>query len=158
MDFRWFGALATRHFVPPFAQEDDFPASFNGEMSVNGGPDQLTNSSGPVTTLDQVFSTYHTEILSMNLSGTSPFGPYMIRESPTLTSLGETRITDIGGGMFHVDSFFDVFTELSVDGGNSWIPSQGSSHINLTSPSPEPATVVLLGLGMLGLMGLRRSR
>src|SRR5262249_29938883 len=48
---------------------------------------------------------------------------------PTLQSTGQTKITSLGGGGFRIDSFFDVFTETSTDGGASWSPSSGSSHL-----------------------------
>ena len=80
----------------------------------------------------------------------------MIRESPTLASVGQTTITDIGGGMYRIDSFFDVFTELSVDGGNSWIPSDSSTRVTLESP--EPSTFALLGLGMVVAHRLHRRQ
>jgi hypothetical protein len=70
----------------------------------------------------------------------------LIRESPTLASTGETTITDIGSGMYRIDSFFDVFTELSIDGGQTWIPGDSPMRLELI---PEPATILLLGLGGL---------
>ena len=77
----------------------------------------------------------------------------MIREDPTRASLGSTDITDIGGGLYHIDSFFDVFTELSVDGGSSWSACDYSTRMYLV---PEPVTLVLLALG--GLAAIRRRR
>jgi len=59
--------------------------------------------------------------------------------------------------MFHIDSFFDVFTELSIDGGASWIPSTASTHVDL-APLPEPGSLTLLGVAALGLMARRRRR
>ncbi len=56
---------------------------------------------------------FDTEMLQLDIQG----GGLMIRESPTQESRGSTAITDLGGGMYHIDSFFDVFTELSLDGG-----------------------------------------
>src|SRR2546422_272018 len=62
---------------------------------------------------------YNTEMLQLDITG-GGLGTIMIRESPTLASTGGTNITDLGGGMFQINSFFDIFTEISVDGGNTW--------------------------------------
>jgi hypothetical protein len=140
-------------------EREDFNSTLNGLISVNGSPDQPMNASGPVTTevfgkIGNTTGTFNTEMLSMNLSGTSPFGPFMIRESPTLASTGQTTVTDIGGGLYQIDSFFDVFTELSIDGGASWMPSTGSAHVDLQSV-PEPSVCLLGGLA-IGLLALKR--
>ena len=75
-----------------------------------------------------------------------------MQEDPIRPLMGQTDITDLGGELYHIDSFFDVFTELSVDGG-SWIACDSSTHMYLT---PEPGTLSLLALG--GLAVLRRRR
>ena len=41
-----------------------------------------------------VTRTFDTEMLSLSLTGVSPFGPFMIRERPTFHSSGKTSITD----------------------------------------------------------------
>jgi len=140
--------------------------TYNSEMvglvNVNGGPFVNAQATGPTMTetfgkVGNVTGTFNTEMLSLNLSGTSPFGPFMIRESPTLASLGQTKITDIGGGLFRIDSFFDVFTELSIDGGATWLPdSAGPAHVVLV-PTPEPSVCAFAGLALAGLI-LRRRR
>ncbi len=114
---------------------------------------------GPVCTLvrnkvGHTTGAFDTEMLSMDLTGMTPIGGVMIRESPTLPSLGHTTITDIGGGQYHIDSFFDVFTELSI-GGGPWIPSDGSTRVNLV---PEPGTLALLTVAVLGLGAWRTRR
>ena len=78
----------------------------------------------------------------------------MLRESPTQQSTGQTNVDDIGGGVFRISSFFDVFTELSIDGGDTWLPATGTVTLGST---PEPSTFVLLGLGGAMLV-LRRRR
>lgn len=48
-----------------------------------------------------------------------------VRESPTLSSTGSMTILSDGsgsGGTF--DSFFDIFVELSFDGGSNWLQPQ----------------------------------
>ena len=147
--------------TPAGANElDDFNLVIAGQISLNASPTQPFSSLG--TALAEIFNkvgnttgTFQTEMLSMNLTGSSPFGTFQIRESPTLASTGQSSVTSIGGGLYHIDSFFDVFTELSIDGGNSWIPSTSSTHIVL---SPEPTSLILVGVGLVCLAGKRRRR
>jgi hypothetical protein len=56
--------------------------------------------------------------------------------------------------MYNIDSFFDIYTELSVDGGLSWTPGDKAMRMVLY---PEPATVLLLGLGGITLLRKRRT-
>ena len=131
--------------------------------SIVGGPSIPLRLRGPVSVLTKgkvgnVTGTFDTEMLSMDLTGASPFGPVEIRESPTLGSLGQVEITDIGGGFFRFSSFFDVFTELTLDGGQTFIPQNpqaGPTRVNLV---PEPSAVALVGIGILGVIGRRWLR
>lgn len=140
-------------------ESETFNSTATGTVSVLSGPFNPITLSGPVQTLvfgkvGNVTGTFATEMLSLNLSG----GGVMLRESPTLQSTGQTTITNIGGGNFQITSFFDVFTELSVDGGVSWIPSSSSTHVNL-QVIPEPGTVALMLSGLaLCAIGRRRRR
>ena len=96
----------------------------------------------------------------MDLAGNVGGNPVMIRESPTLASTGQTTITDVGGGNFRIHSFFDVFTELSLDNGNTWIPqANGPTHVEL-GPVPEPTTMIAGALMLIpfGLGALRSLR
>lgn len=150
---RHFGfADIVRNAVGPDELET-FQSTVEGQMTTPHATFLLTLH-GPVQTIvhgkiGNTTGTFDTEMLSMSLSG---FG-LMIRESPTLASLGQTGIEDLGGGQFRVSSFFDVFTELSIDGGQSWMPSDGAARVTLV---PEPGTLALAGLGAAMLAGWRR--
>jgi hypothetical protein len=138
-----------------------FESQLHAMVSINGGPLQPIMMSGPVDTVaynkgpTDTTGTFDTEMLSMSLTGAG----VMIRESPTRASTGKTSITDIGGGMYHIDSFFDVFTELSVDGGMTWIPKAGNRGTRVyLGGIPEPSSLVLATLAMFGAAGLTRRR
>jgi hypothetical protein len=117
---------------------------------------------------------------SSTISGLWMTGPDMpaniqIRESPTRASNGSTRIESVPGG-YMIDSFFDIFLEVSTDGGGNWLPITAVSHDGgntwipdgPNSPAvmrvegvPEPSTFVLLGMGAVGLLAYawrRRKR
>jgi len=57
-----------------------------------------------------------------------------------------------GGGIFSVDSFFDVFVELSIDGGVTYNPSTENSQLRMFSHNPgivpEPSCCALLALAL----------
>ena len=144
-----------------------FQSTLDGMVSINNGPELPITMNGPVSTRalnkgpTDTTGTFDVEMLSMNLTG--PPG-VMIRESPTRASTGKTSIIDIPGPMWHIDSFFDVFTELSVDGGQTWMPSNmggdGQSHPTRVylGGIPEPSSIVLVGLALLGMAGAARRR
>jgi hypothetical protein len=81
-----------------------------------------------------------TELVQFDISdGPLPAG-MMIRESPTLASPGHTRWSTFQWmpGFNTVHSFFDIFTELSQDGGQTWAPADRSARLTLESVSPTP--------------------
>ena len=71
---------------------------------------------------------FDTELLQLNISGESAFGPFLLRESPTRTSSGKHTIQNHPQG-FLVTSFFDVFLEVSTDNGINWIPADRAIHV-----------------------------
>lgn len=109
---------------------------------------------GPATVktdgkIGNVTGLFGAEMVSLSLTGNIGGTLVTVQESPNLPSTGQTTITDLGGGLYDIDSFFDVFTELSLDGGSFMPALSGPTRITLI---PEPATIVLLGLGSLTLL------
>ena len=128
----------------------------NGPIQANGLTTTVVHNRYDAGGVEQTTGDFDTEMLALNLSGgTLPPG-VMIRESPTLQSTGHTKTTSIGGGLYQIDSFFDVFTELSIDGGQTWMPStNGAGHVTLV---PEPTSMSLLAAGLIGVAGFVRRR
>ena len=90
------------------------------------------------------------EMVALSLvSATNPL--VRVRESPTLASAGSMTMTSNGsgtGGTFA--SFFDVFFELSFDGGISYVPGPGPLTLRA---SGAPWTTIEHSLLVDGLVG-----
>jgi hypothetical protein len=109
----------------------------------------LTQVTGPLTVMmdnttvpGEPVDKFDIEIVQMALSGVSEFGPIMLRESPTKQSLGKHTIRSDPRG-YRVSSFFDVFTELSTDGGATWIPADRSIRMQVNAPPPAPGSLFI---------------
>ncbi len=81
-----------------------------------------------------------------------------------LPSPGQTTLTEIGGGAYNVDSFFDITYEIDFVGAPGGVldgmagTTQGSIRIQAGEPIPEPSTFVLAALGLLGLLAWLAGR
>lgn len=123
----------------------------------------LTGTASGTTTLREPptpgVAYYDTKMSQLELFDAGGVG-VEIRESPTKQSLGVVSSTDVGAGLYRIDSFFDVFTELSMDSGISWIEASGSAHLANSPASgevPEPGTwAVGAAVAGLGLLAWRR--
>jgi hypothetical protein len=70
---------------------------------------------------------FDAELQRLDISGGGLPPVMMIRESPTLQSLGVTRIQPQTNGNYTISSFFDVFTEVSMNNGLTWSPATNGS-------------------------------
>ena len=80
---------------------------------------------------------FQTEMLGLDLSGSTQSGGMRLRESPTKQSLGRCtaqRLSD--GSACRSDCFFDVWIEVSLDGGQTWSPASAAAHLTLRALPP----------------------
>ena len=113
------------------------PTQLSFEVSMDGGETWMdaTATSDGLVKVDPPGPDYPAEILRLDAQGNLGPRPFMIRESPTKASLGRTSVRQLQpGGPYAIDSFFDVFTEISLDGGQTWTPAETEVPIDLTSP------------------------
>jgi hypothetical protein len=131
-----------------------FNSDLDFDLSLNNGATFTRVSAPAVVTVNvQAVSTsggqqiYDTEMLQLNLAGGSLPSGVQLRESPTLPSKGQTTIAPTPGG-FLISSFFDVFTEVSLDGGRTWSASTQAGHVELRAdpvlipPVPQPTALM----------------
>jgi hypothetical protein len=149
-----------------------FDVAFEAEMSFGSEPFHPVSGVGTARARgfapggsEPVFL-FDTELLALDLGGTSPIrGSFMLRESPTQNSTGVTRVE---GGCYSVcpavvlpmriSSFFDVFTEISTNGGVSWTPARDNEVMHVVQ-LPEPASSCLVACALfacLAAFGRRR--
>ena len=159
------------HFFNPVIEDigggdelESFDSTLTGRVEVTLAdgtiiPNQPFVLTGPVQVISQgkagvTTGSWDTEIVSMSLSGIVLGKNILIQQDPNKPSLGQTTITPIGGD-FQIDSFFDIFVTVSIDGGPSIPQTGGAARINLV---PEPTTLVLATVGLLGLAGFGSRR
>jgi hypothetical protein len=131
--------------LPPLgvSQTETFSSELDFDLSTDNGA-TFTPASGTANVTVQVTHSqdvggtefFDTEMLQLDLTGSA----FMLRESPTLQSTGQTTVRPVAGG-YMVSSFFDIFTEVSLDGGISWTPAQQAGHVEM-HPDPKEVTPV----------------
>ena len=151
------GAFTIHSFLSKVSGNFGVPVFGNADTQVkvtfNHCADPITKNQQPCTPASDRF--FDTELLQLDISGGSLPLNVLIREDPDEDSTGLLAIHQIDPTHFEFASFFDVFTELSIDGGLTFVDSVGSTRMTLVAV-PEPGSLALLSLALAALAGMGR--
>jgi hypothetical protein len=144
------------------SQDIEADATYSGELTTLLGvpvapvmltgtlDEQVLGRIGPDET-----GSWTTKLTALSLSGPVLGSTLTLGLDPAHASTGTTSITPVGGnaGTFKIDSFFDIFVELTLDS-----PPLETTRgpILATLGAPEPASLALLAPALLGLLAARR--
>lgn len=150
---------------------DTFPSQLSGDLF-----DMTTNtdlgdwlvpydgSGGTVLDVrgraDEINGQYADDFDSFDFAGNLPvLGSFEIEQDGAPDTNGQTTFSGPNADvLYNITSFFDVFTEISLDGGNTFItPNNDSVPTEFDVVAPEPGTFLLL-LPAAMLLAYYRSR
>lgn len=101
---------------------------------------------------------FDVKLREVDLKGKFPKGDMVLLSlSPLAPSIGRATLREIQGAPVLVDSFFDVFFEIDVNGRMAPQVNGPASFQSVLVPEPAGLTLMLVGAGGLGL-ALRRRR
>lgn len=127
----------------------DYHATFVGELALGPAADETVYPvSGRVHMAERLTFAgrrgselvLETEMVVLDLQGAGLPAGVMVRESPTRVSAGRATITTLARGRQRVASFYDVWLELSTDGGRSWSLAESAVRMTL-APAAAPARI-----------------
>jgi hypothetical protein len=135
----------TLHRLPPLLGESVLytsPGRVQFEVSFDGGSKFSLVSANADTAVRLANSQdvgpiqfFETEMTQLDIFGGDLPQGVRLRISPTRKSGGQATIQPHRGG-YLLSSFFDIFTELSIDGGATWTAATSSSRLGLESRAP----------------------
>jgi hypothetical protein len=152
-----FTALSSKSFNTS-GEDLTMQASYTGTLTDTSnhilGPLLLTGSVEEQV-LGRTFSTetgsWNTKLVSLALSGPLQ-GHTLSLGLGASDSTGTDSIDPIGGGLYQIDSFFDVFVDLTLDTNTPLHATRGPVLLTLQpTPVPAPAGLTLLAAPVLFL-------
>ena len=137
-----FTAAVTPPATPSAVVTADYFATFTGQL-VLGPPLVAAGATYPLSlqvhmverltlvATQGAVRTFDTELLTFALGGGAAPGGATVRESPSRVSSGQTTVTALSGGRYRIETYYDVWLEISVDGGSTWVPADGAVRMTL---------------------------
>lgn len=120
-------------------------------ITLSGSVDQLVQ--GRTSSTDT--GSWTTELVSLSLTGTLLGDTVAVALDTSQTSVGTTSITPLGPNQFRIDSFFDVFVELSLAGPITLTTTLGPIHVEAI---PEPASIAMIAAALFMTLAVLRRR
>jgi hypothetical protein len=96
-----------------------------------------------------------TQMTSMDLTGSGGGNTVEITLDAANPSDGQEATTSIGGGLFDISSFFDIFADISLNGGPA-VPADAPNVMTLSAP--DTGATLPLALISVVLLGLTQRR
>ena len=133
-----------------FQNVSGMPGTFISPLVLNGQVDITYFDKSTVNEL----GTFNTQVTSLDLTGVLNGHTLNAILNPADTSTGQTTVTAITSQppTIKVSSFFDVFAELSIDGG-TFVP--GPERVADLTTTPEPAYYGTIGILLAAIVTLR---
>ena len=120
-------------------------------VTLSGTVEQLVQ--GRTSSTDT--GSWTTDLVSVSLFGTLLGDTVTVTLDPGQTSSGTTAITALGPNQFRIDSFFDVFVELSLAGPITLTTTLGPIHVEAV---PEPSSIAVIATALFAMLALFRRR
>lgn len=100
-----------------------------------------------------------TNLVSLSLSGPLLGNTLTLTLDPDHESTGITSITPAANDIdYMIDSFFDIFVELSLDGPVPLTTTRGPIRAEAVQAVPEPASITAISIGLAMMLAAYRRR
>jgi hypothetical protein len=146
-------------------EHETFDSKMTATIDIGAGPESV-ELEGPVeiTTFGREegeLGTFDTEMVALELIGYVGGNSIVVSLDPLETSSGQVSISDNGNGTFDVDSFFDVHSQISINGGTPESQLDGPVRMTLQSTAPAPSlgvVGVVVAVAAMGMIAWMRRR
>lgn len=119
-----------------------YQATFEGELELDppAWPTSATLTLRTAANMAEVITyvgrrgqtrTFSGEMAALDLRGGGMPDGVLVRESPSKRSMGEITITSLPRGRYQIEGYYDVWLEISLDGGESWSPAENAPRMTL---------------------------